>query len=195
MGERVRDIFQLSTNQCSFVVGCGIHAAYAARLLMERYSEKQKPLHIAFPDLFFKKAFDDVSREVMWYALRQNGVPEELVEWVHILFSSQERVWAPAIGSASYLRRYSPRLCPFPAHLHCHNRCHFKRPSETYSLDTIVCDDVLLPSNHKAELEQRWQAWNDRLATFELKLIVKKSEHFTTDLNEAGSIEISGTGS
>uniref|UniRef100_A0A183FKK7 Reverse transcriptase domain-containing protein n=1 Tax=Heligmosomoides polygyrus TaxID=6339 RepID=A0A183FKK7_HELPZ len=54
---RIRDIVQLSSNQCGFVAGCGtIDAIHAARLLIEKHREKQKSVHIAFLDL--EKAFD-----------------------------------------------------------------------------------------------------------------------------------------
>ncbi|VDO89274.1 unnamed protein product [Heligmosomoides polygyrus] len=58
---RIRDIVQLSSNQCGFVAGCG--TIHAARLLIEEHREKQRPVHIDHLDL--EKAFDRVSREVM----------------------------------------------------------------------------------------------------------------------------------
>ncbi|VDP23366.1 unnamed protein product [Heligmosomoides polygyrus] len=73
-------------NQWDFVAGCGtVDAIHAARLLMEKHREKQKAVHIAFLDL--EKAFDRVPREVIWYALPHHGVPDELIEWVRILYS------------------------------------------------------------------------------------------------------------
>ncbi|VDP12078.1 unnamed protein product [Heligmosomoides polygyrus] len=58
---QIREIVKLSDNQCGFVAGCGtIGAIHAARLLVEKHREKQKPVHIAFLD--FEKAFDRVPR-------------------------------------------------------------------------------------------------------------------------------------
>ncbi|VDP25384.1 unnamed protein product [Heligmosomoides polygyrus] len=51
----------------------------------------------------------------------------------------------------------------------------------------------MLASEEKSELERQAQAWYTRLAMFRLKLDVKTSEYLTTDVNEAGSIEINGT--
>ncbi|VDP17722.1 unnamed protein product, partial [Heligmosomoides polygyrus] len=88
---RIRDIVQLSTNQCGFVAGCGIvDAIHTVRLLIEKHREKRKPVHLAFLDL--EKDFDRVARELIWYALREPGVPEELIEWVRILYSSLQGV-------------------------------------------------------------------------------------------------------
>ncbi|EYB97211.1 hypothetical protein Y032_0142g2301 [Ancylostoma ceylanicum] len=76
---RVCDIIEVLTNQYGFVVNCGTtDAIHAARLLIEKHREKQKPLHLAFLDM--EKAFDRVPREVIWYALRWHGVPEEFIE-------------------------------------------------------------------------------------------------------------------
>ncbi|VDO29389.1 unnamed protein product [Heligmosomoides polygyrus] len=64
---RIRDIVQLSSNQCGFMAGCGtIDAIHTASHLLETHREKQKPVPIAFLDL--EKAFDRVPREVIWYA-------------------------------------------------------------------------------------------------------------------------------
>ncbi|VDP12812.1 unnamed protein product [Heligmosomoides polygyrus] len=99
---RIRDIVQLSNNQCGFVAGCGtVDAIHAVRLLLEKHREKQKPVHFAFLDL--EKAFDRFPREVIWYALRRHGVPEELIEWVRILYSCPiSRVRAPAGTSMKF---------------------------------------------------------------------------------------------
>uniref|UniRef100_A0A7I4Z3N8 Reverse transcriptase domain-containing protein n=1 Tax=Haemonchus contortus TaxID=6289 RepID=A0A7I4Z3N8_HAECO len=69
---RIRDIVDLTNNQCGFVAGCStIDAIHAARLLLEKHREKRRPVHLAFLDL--EKAFERVPRDVIWYALRQHG--------------------------------------------------------------------------------------------------------------------------
>ncbi|VDP46708.1 unnamed protein product [Heligmosomoides polygyrus] len=79
LDRQIHEIVQLSDNQCGFVAGSGtIDAIHATRLPVEKHREKQRPVHLAFLDL--EKAFDRVPREVIWYALRQHGVQEELVE-------------------------------------------------------------------------------------------------------------------
>ncbi|VDO18461.1 unnamed protein product, partial [Heligmosomoides polygyrus] len=102
LDRRIREIVRLSDNQCGFVSGCGtIDAIHAARLLVEKHREKQKPVHIAFLDL--EKSFDRVPREVIWYSLRQRNVPEELIEWVRMLYSCpKSRVQAAAGTSMEF---------------------------------------------------------------------------------------------
>ncbi|VDP57400.1 unnamed protein product [Heligmosomoides polygyrus] len=99
---RIREIVRLSDNQCCFVSGYGtIDAIHAARLLVEKHREEQKPVNIAFLDL--EKAFDRVPREVIWYSLRQHNVPEELIEWVRMLYSCpKSRVQAAAGTSMEF---------------------------------------------------------------------------------------------
>nr|CDJ88969.1 endonuclease-reverse transcriptase [Haemonchus contortus] len=57
----------------------------------------------------------------------------------------------------------------------------------------LYADDVMLASEVKSELESQVQTWSDRLAMFGLRLNVKKTEYFTSDSSEPGSIKINGT--
>ncbi|VDP41883.1 unnamed protein product [Heligmosomoides polygyrus] len=60
-----------------FRAGCGtVDAIHAARLLLEKHREKQKPVHFAFLDL--EKALDRVPREVIWGAPGICAVPAAL---------------------------------------------------------------------------------------------------------------------
>ncbi|VDO80635.1 unnamed protein product [Heligmosomoides polygyrus] len=180
---RIREIVRLSDNQCGFVPGFGtIYATNAARLLVEKHRRKQKPVYIAFLDvekekpvyiafLDVEKAFDRVPREVIWYALRQHNVPEELIEWVRMLYSCpKSRVQAAAGTSMEFpisVGKPVPWTLPY-------------------------ADDVMLACEDKDDLERQVQAWCDRLAMFGLKLNVKKTEYLTTNVNEFGSIKING---
>jgi len=83
--KRLRSVITLNTNQCGFVKGCGIiDAIHAARLILEKQREKRKPLHIAFLDL--EKAFDRVPHQLICYALREHQVPEQLINWIKMLY-------------------------------------------------------------------------------------------------------------
>ncbi|VDP11736.1 unnamed protein product [Heligmosomoides polygyrus] len=195
LDSRIREIVKLSSNQCGFVAGCGtIDAIHAARLLVEKHREKQRPVHLAFLDL--EKAFDRVPREVIWYALRQHGVPEELVEWVRMLYSCPKSRVQAAAGTST----------EFPISVGVHQGSALSPLLFVVVMDAITrdlqkpvpwtllyADDVMLACEDKGELEREVQAWCDRLAMFGLKLNVKKTEYFTTDVNESGSIKINGT--
>jgi len=75
---RVRQKVDINAFQFGFRSGCGTtDAIFIVRQLQERYLEKKKELWMAFVDL--EKAFDRVPREVVWWALRELGVDEWLV--------------------------------------------------------------------------------------------------------------------
>ncbi|VDP34836.1 unnamed protein product [Heligmosomoides polygyrus] len=191
---RIRDIVQISSNQRGFVADCGIvDAIYAARLLIEKHREKQKSVHIAFLDL--EKAFDRVPREVIWYALRHHGVPEELIEWVRILYSCPKSRVQAAAGTSM----------EFPISVGVHQGSALSPLLFVVVMDAITrglqnpvswtllyADDVMLASENKYELEREVQAWCDRLERFRLKLNVKKTEYLTTDVTESSSIKVNG---
>ncbi|VDP39930.1 unnamed protein product, partial [Heligmosomoides polygyrus] len=156
LDRRIREIVKLSNNQCGSVSGCRtLDAEHAARLLVEKHCEEQKPVHIAFLDL---EAFDRVPREVIWYALRQHNVSEDLIEWARMLYSCPcSRVQA-AVGTSM----------EFPISVGVHQKaCPWT---------LLYADDVMLACEDKDDLERQVQAWCDRLAMFELKLNAKKIE-------------------
>uniref|UniRef100_A0A7I4Y565 Reverse transcriptase domain-containing protein n=1 Tax=Haemonchus contortus TaxID=6289 RepID=A0A7I4Y565_HAECO len=191
---RIRDIVELTNNQCGFVAGCSTIDAIHATRLLEKYREKRRPVHLAFLDL--EKAFDRVPRDVIWYALRQHGVPEELIEWVRILYTSPKSRVQTAAGTSA----------EFPISVGVHQGSALSPLLFVVVMDTITkdlqkpapwtllyADDVMLASEDKSELESQVQTWSDRLAMFGLRLNVKKTEHLTTDSSEPGSIKINGT--
>ncbi|EYC44370.1 hypothetical protein Y032_0463g1909 [Ancylostoma ceylanicum] len=192
---RIREIVQLSSNQCGFVPGCGTtDAIHAARLLIEKHREKKKPLHLAFLDL--EKAFDRVPHEVIWYALRLQGIPEELLKWVQMLYVDHRSKVQAAAGTST----------EFPITVGVHQGSALSPLLFIVVMDALTkdlqrpapwtllyADDVMLASEDKDELERQTQAWSDRLARFGLRLNIKKTEYLTTDEHESGTIKINGT--
>ncbi|XGW23905.1 hypothetical protein V3C99_005819 [Haemonchus contortus] len=147
-------------------------------------------------EFFNQKAFDRVPRDVIWYALRQHGVPEELIEWVRILYTSPKSRVQTAAGTSA----------EFPISVGVHQGSALSPLLFVVVMDTITkdlqkpapwtllyADDVMLASEDKSELESQVQTWSDRLAMFGLRLNVKKTEYLTTDSSEPGSIKINGT--
>lgn len=57
---------------------------------------KKKLLHIAFLDL--QKAFNFVSRRVVWWALRFKGVPEAYVDVIEDMFFRSKSLIRTAFG-------------------------------------------------------------------------------------------------
>ncbi|EYC46253.1 hypothetical protein Y032_0403g824 [Ancylostoma ceylanicum] len=155
--------------------------------------KKQKPLHLAFLDL--EKAFDRVPHEAIWYALRWHGVPEELIEWVRILYAEpRSRVQAAAGTSAEFPisvgvyqgSALSPLL--FILVMDAITR-DLQRPAP-WTL--LYADDVMLASEQKEDLQRQTQAWSERLALFGLRLNVKKTEYMRTNLDKPSTIQVDG---
>ncbi|VDP55837.1 unnamed protein product [Heligmosomoides polygyrus] len=57
----------------------------------------------------------------------------------------------------------------------------------------LCADDVTFACEDKTELERQAQAWCNRLASFDLKLNVKKTKYLTTDVIEHGFIKTNGS--
>ncbi|EYC33056.1 hypothetical protein Y032_0002g578 [Ancylostoma ceylanicum] len=195
LDRHIRDIVSLLTNQYGFVAKRSTtDAIHAVRLLIEKHREKQKALHIAFLDL--EKAFDRVPHELIWYALRKHAVPEELVEWVRILYTRPRcQVQAPAGTSAE-----------FPITVGVHRGSALSPLLFILVMDAVTRDlqkpalwtllyanDVVIAAEDKYELERQTQACTDRLAQFGLRLNVTKTEYLTTDVNQIGTISVGGT--
>uniref|UniRef100_A0A7I4YDH8 Reverse transcriptase domain-containing protein n=1 Tax=Haemonchus contortus TaxID=6289 RepID=A0A7I4YDH8_HAECO len=147
-------------------------------------------------EFFNQKAFDRVPRDVIWYALRQHGVPEELIEWVRILYTSPKGRAQTAAGTST----------EFPISVGVHQGSALypllfvvvtdaitKDPQKPAPWTLPYADDVMLASEDKSELESQVQTWSDRLAMFGLRLNVKKTEYLTTNSSEPGSIKNNGT--
>ena len=52
--------------------------------MMEKHRDAQKDLHLVFIDL--EKAFDRVPRDLIWQALRAQGVPEVYVRTIQDMY-------------------------------------------------------------------------------------------------------------
>lgn len=73
-------------------------------LLIEKYQEKQKTLHIAFID--YKKAFDTVSHTSIWNTLEEQGVNNNYIQVIKSIYSnSTGRVKLEKIGPSFPIKR------------------------------------------------------------------------------------------
>nr|XP_049697159.1 uncharacterized protein LOC126054693 [Helicoverpa armigera] len=72
--KRVREESEITQNQFGFMPGRGtMDAIFALRQLCEKYRRVHRNLHMVFIDL--EKAYDRVPREVLWWAMKEKGVP------------------------------------------------------------------------------------------------------------------------
>ena len=63
-----------------------MEAIFLIRQVMERYREKKKDLHMVFIDL--EKAYDKMSRNVMWWALDKHKVPSKYATLIKDMYNN-----------------------------------------------------------------------------------------------------------
>ncbi|EYB88615.1 hypothetical protein Y032_0244g3530 [Ancylostoma ceylanicum] len=179
LDSRLRAIVSMTANQSGFVKDCGtIDAIHAARLLIERHTERNRFVHLAFLDL--EKAFDRVLRELIWMSLRKHGVPEEYVRWIKMLYQKPSSVVRCSAGTSK----------PFPVEVGVHKGSVLSPLLFILCVDTITRDiqkphawcllyanDVMLAAETREELQAEVQLWKDRLQQYGLRLNIEKTEY------------------
>ena len=82
----IRQLVSINDSQFGLVPGRGTTDAIFVRQLQEKYLAASKRLYMAFVDL--EKAFDRVPRKVIWWALRNLGVEEWIVQLVWGMYAN-----------------------------------------------------------------------------------------------------------
>ena len=83
----IRQVVSIDDSQFGFVPGRGTtDAIFVARQLQKKYLAASKRLYVAFMGL--EKAFDQVPRKVIWWALRKLGVEKWIVRLVQGMYSN-----------------------------------------------------------------------------------------------------------
>ena len=191
---RIRNIAKVTPNQCGFVKGSGTtDAIHAVRRLIEGHQEKRIPIHFAFLDL--EKAFDRIPHELIWYALRHHGVPEEYVRWIKLLYANTTGTVRCAAGT-------SPS---FPIRVGVHQGSALSPLLFILCMDTVTADiqlphpwtllyadDVELASRSRQELEDSTVRWDARLSKYGLRLNIGKTEYLECGEQTDGTINIGG---
>ena len=96
---RLRVIVGISEERFGFVKGkSATDAIFALRQLQERYREGQQDLHCVLIDL--EKANDRVSREELYWCMRNKGVPEKYIRLVKDMYHQCETVMRCAAGTS-----------------------------------------------------------------------------------------------
>ena len=82
---RLRQNVTISENQFGFMLGRSTtEAIYLLRQLIERFRERKRNLHKFFIDL--EKAYEKVSRKVLWWTLMKKGVPIKYIDIIKDMY-------------------------------------------------------------------------------------------------------------
>ena len=89
--QKIREMVDVDAVQSGFLPVKGTaYVIFIAHQVEERYLEKKKKLSFAFLDL--EKAFDQVPREVVKWAMKKLGVDECLIRSVMAMYSDNNNV-------------------------------------------------------------------------------------------------------
>ena len=192
---RIRECVEITPNQTGFRPGCGTtDAIFALRILAEKHREKKLPLHIAFVDL--EKAFDRVPHDLIWYSLRDAGVPEEYIKWVKMLYTD----------SRSQVRSVAGTTRPFEVTVGVHQGSAISPLLFILCLDRITrdiqgehpwtllyADDIVLARSTRDELKKDLKRLKERLERHGLRMNTSKTEYLELEPRTSGDIELDGT--
>lgn len=195
LDKRIRGCVEITPNQTGFRPGCGTtDAIFALRTLAEKHREKKLPLHVAFVDL--EKAFDRVPHELIWFSLRDAGVPEEYVKWVKLLYTD----------SQSQVRSVAGTTAPFKVAVGVHQGSAISPLLFILCLDRITrdiqgehpwtllyADDIVLARSTRDELKTALRALKERLEQYGLRMNTSKTEYLECGPQTPGEIDLDGT--
>jgi Reverse transcriptase (RNA-dependent DNA polymerase) len=84
---RLRKLTTVSKNQFDFMSGRStMEVIFLIRQLMERHREQKNDLHMIFIDL--EKAYDKISRNIMWWALKRKLIPTKYVTLIKDMYTN-----------------------------------------------------------------------------------------------------------
>jgi hypothetical protein len=84
---RLRRVTNVTENQFGFMSGRStIEMIFLIRQLMKKYREQKKDMHMIFNDL--EKAYDKVTRNVMWWALQKHKVSSKYITLINDMYDN-----------------------------------------------------------------------------------------------------------
>ncbi|KAI5717346.1 hypothetical protein M8J77_004248 [Diaphorina citri] len=187
--KRLRNIVQVDENQCGFVPGKSTtDAIQTVRILVEKYRDSGKDLHMVFIDL--EKAFDLVPRELIWESLRAQNTPEEYVRLIQDIYhQSQKQIRCTTGVSSEFLVKYGVHqgsvLSPL---LFIVIINHLTKNLMEDLLKTLMfADDIALISDDVEKLQNSLNDWKIALEENGLKISRKKTEYMFLPFVDASS--------
>ena len=175
---RLRKEVGIDEMQFGFRPGKGTtDAIFILRQIQEKFLEKRSELWLAFVDL--EKAFDRVPRDVVWWALRQMGVTEGLIQVVKSMYDGVMTAVKGKNGESDYFEvtvglHQGSVLSPLLFII------VMEAISKTFRgglpLELLYADDLALAADSRDHLVEKLQMWKDGLEDKGLRVNVDKTK-------------------
>nr|GEU46359.1 hypothetical protein [Tanacetum cinerariifolium] len=159
------------------------------RSLMKKYRERQRDLHIAFLDL--EKAYDSVTRELVWRTLIDKGTPRRYLRVIRDMYE----------GAKTYVRTTVRNTKFFPVEVGLHQGSAISPYLFTLILDElsrgiqeniswcmIFTDDIVLIAESAEGLNKRLESWRKALEDNGLRVSREKTGYLRCEFGISGRI-------
>lgn len=189
IARRLRVESEVSQNQFGFMPGRSTtDAIFALRQLCEKYKRAQKNLHMVFVDL--EKAYDRVPREVLWWALKEKGVPRKYQQLIRAMYCS----------ASTYVRSTAGETDKFNVAVGLHQGSALSPYLFLLVMDALTsdiqeeapwcmlfADDIVLVGEDGSEVQSRLAKWQEKLENLGLKISRTKTEQMFCDFGGISS--------
>ena len=169
----------LELEQFGFMPGRStIDAVFSLRVIMEKYREGQKGLHMVFIDL--EKAYDWVPWQEVWRCMREKGVPEK---YVNIIQDTYDKSPDPCTVQCWW------NMEKFPVKVGLHQGSALSpylfnlimdvisaEVREKAPLSMLFADDIVLSSSQHENVEKKLEEWRKVMEERGLKISRRKTE-------------------
>ena len=183
---RLREEVKIGKEQLGFTEGRGTtDGIFCLRQVVEKYREKQRPLHMVFIDL--EKAYDRIPRQEVWRCLRVRMVPEKYVALVQEMYKNACTRVRSSVGvtegfEVSVGLHQGSALSPFLFNVVMDVLTEGVREAVPWTI--MYADDIVLCAERREELEEKLERWRVALEDSGLRISRSKTEYMCNTIEE-----------